>query len=386
MDDKNDSPDVSATPIDNPQPAEVQNIATLGENGNNSVRQIPGYQILAKIGSGAMAVVFKAKQISLNRIVAIKVLPKSLSADKEYVARFYQEGQAAAKLNHANIVQAFDVGEAHGYHYFVMEYVKGKTVYEELEAGKIYTEAECLHIAIQMAEALEHAHSVGLIHRDVKPKNIMITSEGVAKLMDMGLARVVNDPEAIAAEAGRLFGTPYYISPEQIMGKSNVDFRCDIYSLGATMYHMLTGRVPFDGEDSKAVMIKHVKQKLPPPDRYNLDLSFGICKLILKMMAKDPSRRHASTKELLDDMRSIEFLLEVENPREQDSPMPDLQQHMEKVIPPRPAVEQVTPPTKPAESVEWPQFRRKPNWPLWIGLAVSVLLNIILLILYLASR
>ncbi len=326
-----------------------------------------------------MAVVFKAKQISLDRIVAIKVLPKTLSADKEYVERFYQEGQTAAKLNHAHIVQAFDVGLVHGYHYFVMEYVKGKTVYEYLAAGKIYTEAECLHIAIQMAEALEHAHGLGLIHRDVKPKNIMITSEGIAKLMDMGLARVVNDPQAIAAEAGRLFGTPYYISPEQVLGRSDVDFRCDIYSLGATMYHMLTGRVPFEGEDSKDVMIRHVKEKLAPPDRYNLELSFGICKLILKMMAKDPNRRHASMNELLGDLRSIEFLLEVENPREQKSPMPDLTQHMEKVIPPRPTPAPQAP--KPAEATPQPKFKKTNNIPLLIALAVSLLLNVIMLIL-----
>ncbi|MFA5554949.1 MAG: serine/threonine-protein kinase, partial [Phycisphaerae bacterium] len=136
--------------------------------------QIPGYQILGKLGAGAMAVVYKAKQLSLNRTVAIKILPRRFSENPEYVERFYKEGQAAAKLNHNNIVQAVDVGEAGGYHYFVMEYVEGRTVYEDLAANRIFSEEDALDIAIQIADALAHAHSLGLIHRDVKPKNIMI--------------------------------------------------------------------------------------------------------------------------------------------------------------------------------------------------------------------
>lgn len=302
-------------------------------------RQIPGYQILDRLGAGAMAVVFEARQLSLNRIVAIKVLPKKLSADTEYVERFYAEGQAAAKLNHTNIVQAFDVGEAHGYHYFVMEYVEGKTVYDELAAGKIYSEHEALDIAIQITRALQHAHGQGLIHRDVKPKNIMLTAGRVAKLMDMGLARIADDSAAIAAEAGRLFGTPYYISPEQITGKATVDFRCDIYALGATLYHMVTGRVPFEGETPKDVMLKHLRQPLVSPDRYNLDLSFGICKVIEKMLAKHPQNRQATTKQLLEDLQSIDFLLEVQTPEDVShisSPLGSLDQHADKTAPPPP--------------------------------------------------
>ncbi|RPI61895.1 MAG: serine/threonine protein kinase, partial [Planctomycetaceae bacterium] len=211
-------------------------------------QQIPGYKILGKLGSGAMATVFKARQISLDRMVAIKVLPRKLSENPEYVERFYKEGKAAAKLNHANIVQAFDVGEAGGYHYFVMEYVEGHTLHDELAAGKVFEESEALRVIIQIARALEHAHRQGLIHRDVKPKNIMMTPEGVAKLADMGLARGVADAEAAQAEAGRAFGTPYYISPEQIRGEVHIDFRADIYSLGATLYNLVTGRVPFEAE------------------------------------------------------------------------------------------------------------------------------------------
>ncbi|HPY51511.1 MAG TPA: serine/threonine-protein kinase, partial [Sedimentisphaerales bacterium] len=208
-----------------------------------AVHQIPGYKILGKIGAGAMAFVYKAKQLSLNRTVAIKVLPKRFTENPEYVQRFYKEGQAAGKLNHPNIVQAIDVGEAGGYHYFVMEYVEGKTIADDLTNGTPFGEKEAIEIITQVAHALVHAHSHGLVHRDVKPKNIMINKQGVVKLADMGLARETTDIEAAQSEAGKAYGTPYYIAPEQIRGKIDIDGRADIYGLGATLYHMVTGRV-----------------------------------------------------------------------------------------------------------------------------------------------
>ncbi len=383
---KSDSPEASATPMKAPEPIVADDQSSQLADAERQGRQIPGYQILAKIGAGAMAVVFKARQISLDRIVAIKVMPKKLSADPEYVERFYREGQAAAKLNHANIVQAFDVGQAHGYHYFVMEYVEGKTVYEELAAGKVFSEARALDIAIQIAQALVHAHELGLIHRDVKPKNIMITPDGVAKLMDMGLARVADDAKAIAAEAGRLFGTPYYISPEQILGRGDVDFRCDIYGLGATLYHMITGRVPFDGKDSKEVMIRHVRQELVSPERYNLDLSFGICKVVRKMLAKAPADRHGSTQELLEDLQSVDFLLEAEAPTDDIPGLSGLAQHIAPDAPgPKPAstnrASQAT--TDITSTPDQAKPIKKLPLPLLIALAASVLLNILLLLLLL---
>jgi len=267
--------------------------------------QIPGYKILQRIGSGAMATVFKARQLSLDRIVAIKVLPKRLSENAEYVERFYREGQAAAKLNHANIVQAIDVGEAGGYHYFVMEYVKGHTLYDELSSGEGLPEGRALQIIIQIARALEHAHSQGLIHRDVKPKNIMITDDDLAKLADMGLARLASDEALAQSEAGRAFGTPYYISPEQIRGEVDIDFRADIYSLGATLYHALTGRVPFEAPTPAAVMHKHLKEPLIPPDHVRTELSSGVGEIVEVMMAKDRDHRYASTTDLLVDLDAV---------------------------------------------------------------------------------
>jgi serine/threonine protein kinase len=270
-----------------------------------AAHQIPGYRILGKLGAGAMAIVYKAQQLSLNRTVAIKVLPKRFSENPEYVQRFYKEGQAAGSLNHPNIVQAIDVGEAGGYHYFVMEYVEGKTLYDDLSAGKIFHEKDALEIIIQVAHALAHAHAKGLIHRDVKPKNIMINTNGEVKLADLGLARATTDLEAAQTEQGKAYGTPYYIAPEQIRGKIDIDGRADIYGLGATFYHLVTGRVPFMAEDSADVMRKHLREKLIPPDHINTSLSGGVSEVIEIMMAKKREDRYKNVEELLLDLEAL---------------------------------------------------------------------------------
>jgi serine/threonine protein kinase len=275
------------------------------DSGGRPAQQLPGYQLLNKCGAGAMAVVYRAKQISLDRIVAVKVLPKRLSRNAEFVERFYREGRAAAKLNHNNIVQAIDVGEANGFHYFVMEFVEGCTVYDEIADGKVYSEAEAIDIISQIARALLHAHERGFIHRDVKPKNIMLTKERVAKLADMGLAREATDLQAAMQEAGRAYGTPYYISPEQIRGEVDIDHRADLYSLGATFYHMVTGRVPFEGATPAAVMHKHLKEPLTPPDHLNTMLTSGCGAMIEMLLAKNRDDRYSSARELLADLDAL---------------------------------------------------------------------------------
>jgi eukaryotic-like serine/threonine-protein kinase len=272
---------------------------------STAVHQIPGYQIQGKLGAGAMAIVYKARQISLDRTVAIKVLPKRFTENPDYVERFYKEGRAAAKLNHNNIVQAFDVGEAGGYHYFVMEYVEGKTLYDDLAAGKVFKEAEALEIIFQVANALAHAHARNLIHRDVKPKNIMINTSGVVKLADMGLARETTDIQAAQTEAGRAYGTPYYIAPEQIRGEVDIDGRADIYALGATLYHMVTGRVPFEAPNPSDVMRKHLREALIPPDHINTSLSAGTSEMIEVMMAKNRDDRYTNVQEMLLDLNAV---------------------------------------------------------------------------------
>jgi len=273
--------------------------------------RIPGYELIKEVGKGAMAKVYSAKQIKLDRVVAIKVLPKKMNDNRDFVDRFYKEGQAAARLSHNNIVQAIDVGESpDGFHYFVMEFVEGKTLYDLMAPppqgdGKSFSEAEALDIGIQMADALAHAHQRGLIHRDVKPKNIILTPQGVAKLTDLGLARQIDDKRAADAEAGKAYGTPYYISPEQIRGDVDIDFRADIYSLGATLYHLVTGRPPFEGETPASVMHQHLRQPLVPADHVNTALSAGVGEIIDVAMAKRREDRYQSTEQMLEDIRLV---------------------------------------------------------------------------------
>ena len=283
------------------QMARLRDMAAAERSG----QKIPGYKIHSKLGAGAMATVFKARQISLDRTVAIKVLPRKFTNNPQFIERFYAEGRAAAQLNHPYIVQAYDVGKAGDYHFFVMEYVEGSTVYDEIIRSKRYNETDAIEIGMQVAEALQHAHERGLIHRDVKPKNIMLTKTGIAKLADMGLARAMSDKEAAEAEQGKAFGTPYYISPEQIRGEMNITPAADIYSLGATLYHMVTGNVPFDGKNPSAVMHKHLKADLIAPDHVNPKLSAGISEVIEMMMAKDPKSRYRSCKDVISDLKAV---------------------------------------------------------------------------------
>lgn len=288
---------------------QAKRIRGLLEERRNS--QIPGYALLSKLGKGAMATVYKARQLSLDRIVAIKVLPRRHSEKAEFVERFYKEGRAAARLSHNNIVQAIDVGSSpDGYHYFVMEYVEGKTLYDIMRPppqgeGHSFSEAEALDIMIQLTDALAHAHQRNLIHRDVKPKNIILTPQGVVKLTDLGLARISDDKAAAESEAGKAYGTPYYISPEQIRGEVDIDFRSDIYSLGATLYHLVTGRPPFDGDTPAAVMHKHLKDPIVPADHLNTALSAGVNEIIEMAMAKRREDRYCRTEDMLEDLRAV---------------------------------------------------------------------------------
>jgi serine/threonine-protein kinase len=266
---------------------------------------IPGYQMIRKLGAGAMATVFLAKQVSLDRLVAVKVLPRKYSSDPKFIERFYKEGRAAAKLNDQHIVGALDVGQAGEHHYFVMEFVDGDTVHDRIVASRRMPEREALTLVTQVARALKHAHEKGFIHRDIKPKNIMISKAGVAKLADLGLARAVSDREAAESEAGKAFGTPYYISPEQAKGLPEITPAADIYGLGATFYHMVTGRVPFEGKNPTEVMQRHLKDPLTPPDHLAPDLSQGTALVIEMMMAKDARDRYQSAAQLIEDLEAV---------------------------------------------------------------------------------
>ena len=278
----------------------------VAKEGSSLLHQgIPGYQLLEKLGQGSMGTVYKAKQISLNRLVAIKMLHPRLAAKSDLLQRLVREAHAAAKLSHNNIVQAIDVGSAGNLHYFAMEYVEGTTIRALLEKGKIFNEAEALEIIIPVAHALQHAHKRELIHRDVKPANIILTNDRVPKLADLGMARETENAEIAKAERGMTIGTPFYISPEQIRGKIDIDGRADIYSLGATLYHMVTGQPPFPGNKIEPVLEAHLYNELTPPDHLNTTLSSGLGEVVEYMMAKDRTKRYRNAEDLLIDLECL---------------------------------------------------------------------------------
>ena len=335
---------------------------------DRSSQRIPGYKIIRKLGAGAMATVFLGRQLSLDRLVAIKVLPKKFSADPKFIERFYKEGRAAAKLNDPNIVGAYDVGQAGEHHYFVMEYVDGDTVHDRIVARKLVPEKEAIEIIRQVASALKHAHEQGFIHRDIKPKNLMINTAGIVKLADLGLARAISDKEAAEAESGRAFGTPYYISPEQIRGAVDIGPPADIYGLGGTLYHLVTGRVPFEGKTPGEVMKHHLKEPLTPPDHLNPQLSAGLSQVIEMMLAKNPKDRYPTARELITD---LDLVARGEEPRYA-----------------RPAVDFASVAQSAQAAPAGPVTALPPSRPgigLVIGLGISLILNLVLLAIVLAG-
>jgi serine/threonine-protein kinase len=254
-----------------------------------------------------MGIVYKARQTSVDRIVAVKILLDALAQNKEFIKRFDREAKIAAKLSHNNVVNAIDAGEVNGHHFFVMEYVEGGTIKEPLDKNEVFEEKRALNIVLAVAEALKHAHHKGLIHRDIKPENVILTKDGGVKLADLGLARLTADEKWAMSEAGMAIGTPYYISPEQVRGQVDVDIRADIYSLGATLYHMVTGRVPYDGESAAEVMRKHVDKNtfIVPPDHINTKLSSGLGMVVETMMAKNRENRYRNPDDLILDLKCL---------------------------------------------------------------------------------
>jgi serine/threonine-protein kinase len=266
-------------------------------------RQIAGYEIVSLIGKGGMGAVYKAKQLSLERVVALKILPPRYARDRSFIKRFVAEARTVARLNHENIIAGIDVGESNGYYYFAMEYVDGETVAAGIERDGPFEEKRALRIVAQIARALNHAQKNGLVHRDVKPQNIMLARNDVAKLCDLGLAR--SEEGEASSSRGLSLGTPHYISPEQAKGEPDVDIRSDIYSLGATLYHMVTGETPFTGSSPMVLMTKHLTEVPVSPRRKAPRLSRGCNDLILKMMAKRKEARYQDPIELLEDIEKV---------------------------------------------------------------------------------
>lgn len=256
------------------------------------------YEIIAKIGTGGMADVYKGRDLKLNRFVAVKVLKSEFSSNKNFVSKFKVEAQSAAGLMHHNIVNVYDVGEENGLHYFVMELVEGITLKNYIEKKIRLSYKEALSIAIQVSQGIEAAHNNGIIHRDIKPQNIIISREGKVKVADFGIARAATS-DTITSHA---MGSVHYTSPEQARGGYS-DAKSDIYSIGITLFEMVTGRVPFDGETTVAIAIKHIQEDMPSPKVYVSDLPISVEKIILKCTQKNPDRRYYNMAELIKDLK-----------------------------------------------------------------------------------
>lgn len=256
------------------------------------------YQIISRVGSGGMADVYKAKDQKLDRLVAVKVLKPEFREDTNFVAKFGKEAQAAAGLSHPNVVNVFDVGEDRGLYYIVMELVEGITLKAYITRKGKLSVKEATSIAIQVSLGLEAAHNRGIVHRDVKPQNIIISTDGKVKLSDFGIAKATNSNTITA----NVMGSVHYSSPEQVRGGAS-DARSDIYSLGITMYEMVTGRVPYDGDTTVAVAIKHLQEEMVPPSRYTPDIPYSMEQIILKCTQKNPDRRYQNMAQLIEDLK-----------------------------------------------------------------------------------
>ena len=256
------------------------------------------YRIINQIGKGGMATVYKAYQPSVDRYVAVKVLPSQLAESKEFATRFQQEARIIAKLEHPHILPVFDYGESDGVSYFVMRYMDAGTLKEKMIEGRPLPLSDIDRLFTQLAEALSYAHSRGIIHRDLKPANVLIDSHGNVFLTDFGIAKLLESASPRLTQTDAIMGTPAYISPEQAQGHP-VDQRSDIYSLGIILYEMVTGSVPFTAETPLAVLFKHISDPLPPPSLVKPDIPPVIEQVLLKALAKDPRDRFATAAEFV---------------------------------------------------------------------------------------
>lgn len=256
------------------------------------------YEVLSKIGAGGMADVYKGRDTMLNRYVAIKVLKKEYREDENFVRKFRSEAQAAAGLMNPNIVNVYDVGEDRGLYYMVMELVEGITLKEYIDKKGRLSHREVISIAIQMCTGIGAAHAAGIIHRDIKPQNIIISRDGKVKVTDFGIAKATTS-NTISSNA---MGSVHYTSPEQARGGYS-DAKSDIYSIGITLFEMVTGRVPFDGDSTVSVAIKHLQEEITPPSEFVPDIPYSLEQIILKCTQKNGERRYASTAELIQDLK-----------------------------------------------------------------------------------
>jgi eukaryotic-like serine/threonine-protein kinase len=281
------------------------NSTELTQERDLSGQKLGDYELIRRLGRGGMADVYLAKQASLGRQVAVKVLRPGLAADEKYVRRFHQEARAAASLVHANIVQIHEVGCVEGWHYIVQEYVPGQNLKQFLQRNGPVDARMAMRVLRQVAAALHRSARQQIIHRDIKPENIMLSTTGEVKVADFGLAQVAQEGQGLdLTQIGVTLGTPLYMSPEQVEGRT-VDPRSDIYSLGVTAFHMLTGHPPFQGETALNVAVQHLKREPARLEQLRKDLPPAICRIVHKMLQKDRAERQQSAAEVLQELRAV---------------------------------------------------------------------------------
>ncbi|HEY8805065.1 MAG TPA: Stk1 family PASTA domain-containing Ser/Thr kinase, partial [Clostridium sp.] len=272
------------------------------------------YELLEKIGEGGMGTVYKAKCHLLNRFVAVKILKTKFNNDEEFVARFKKEGTSIARLSHLNIVNVYDVGSEDHINFIVMEYINGRTLKQLIKGNGRLSSEKTLNIVLQITEALECAHKNNIIHRDIKPDNIMITEDDIAKVMDFGIAKVADS--RTVTNSNKVMGSVHYFSPEQAKGNF-VDCRTDIYSLGIVMYEMVTGKVPYDAESAITIAMMHIQEIVTAPKEIITDIPENINQVILKAMQKEPIKRYQTAKEMAEILSAIKenfnYKVEVNN-------------------------------------------------------------------------
>ncbi len=270
------------------------------------LRKLGNFELMQRIGQGGMGAVYKARQVTLDRIVALKVLPPTLAKQPTFIERFLREARASARLSHPNIVSGIDVGEDGGVYYFAMEFIEGSSAKSLIRQGG-QSEEQVLKIGSFIADALAHAHGHGILHRDIKPDNILIDNEGTPKLCDLGLARLdyQTEDEKGLTQDGATLGTPYYMSPEQARGQHDLDPKTDLYSLGATLYHLLTGKPIFDGATAAVIMSMHVNTKCSSPVDAGAHASKGLVAILAKLLTKDRADRYKSAAKLVEDLNRV---------------------------------------------------------------------------------
>lgn len=284
--------------------------ATMAEPGGNKVvgmrSQLGDFQLLKKLGEGAMGAVYKARQLSFNRIVAVKVLFKHIAANPKLVERLRREGLAMGQLAHPNLVAGYGVDEVDGWHYIAMEYIRGKSLQHCLDHLGQLTVGDAVHVTLACAHGLQHAHDLGLVHRDIKPENVLVSSDGAIKITDLGMVKTADEDMSLT-QTGHAVGTPWYMPLEQARNAKEVDRRVDIYALGCMLYALLTGRPPFAGGTIVDVISAKERGTFPPARQSNREVPERLDLIINKMTAKDPKYRYQSCAELIEDLERLEL-------------------------------------------------------------------------------